>query len=219
MVVLIPALALWAMGCASATDLTRLQDEVRRLQTELDEMRKREAEAQVRLQEQRDKAVAGAASDVTPSPGEPAAATRSAPLEKPPAGSSPHQMYNAAFTKYNLGQHPEAVQLFRAFLATFPKHDLADNAQYWIGECHFARREYEQAAGEFQRVVENFPGGNKVPDAFVKKGLALLALNRREEAVESLRTVLEAFPKSDAAAYARQRLSEIQKADRPASRR
>jgi TolA-binding protein len=72
---------------------------------------------------------------------------------------------------------------------------------------------------EFQKVVDEYPQGNKVPDAFVKKALALLALKRRGEAVESLQTVIEAFPKSDAAAFARQRLSEIQKGERPATRR
>jgi len=215
----IPALALSAIGCASATDVSRLEDEVRRLQIELDDMRKRDAEAQVRLQELRDKGVLPSSSAPAAPATDPPSPAAAAPLEKPPAGSSPHQMYNAAFTQYNLGRHPEAVQLFRSFLSAYPKHDLADNAQYWIGECHFARREYEQAVGEFQRVVDDYPGGNKVPDAFVKKGLSLLALNRRDEAVESLRTVLEAFPKSDAAAYARQRLVEIQKGERSSPRR
>ena len=205
-------------GCAAVNDVSRLEDEVRRLQALVDELQKKQAESQVRLQEVRERQAPG---ETAAGPAEPGtqAATPQPPIDKPPAGAAPHQIYNSAFTQYNLGRHPEAIQLFRTFLRSFPRHDLADNAQYWIGECHFARKEYDQAAEEFQRVVTEYPQGNKVPDAFVKKGMALLELDRRDEAVESLRTVVEAYPKSDAAAYARQRLGEIQKGGRPASRR
>ena len=208
-------LALSGWGCAAMTDVSRLESEVRRLQEQVEELQKRNAEAQVRLQELREKR------DTPPAVAAPPAAAQAAggPLEKPPAGASPNYMYNTAFTQYNIGQHLEAVRLFRTMLEAHPRHHLADNAQYWIGECYFARKEYEQAAEEFQRVPEEYPQGNKVPDAFFKKALALLALERREEALEALRTVVEAYPKSDAAAQARQRLASLERGGRGASRR
>jgi tol-pal system protein YbgF len=208
-----------APGCASMTGRPGLESEVRRLREQVEELQKRQAETQVRLQEMRERLASPPQPPAPVAAAEPAAPAQAAPVEKPPAGSSPHQMYNSAFTQYNLGHHPEAIQLFEAFLAAFPRHGLADNALYWIGECHFARKEYEAAAEQFQRVVEVYPQGNKVPDAFVKKGLALLALDRRDEAAEALRTVIEAYPKSDAANYARQRLGEIQKGGRPSTQR
>jgi tol-pal system protein YbgF len=206
-------------GCASMTGRSSdLESEVRRLREQVEELQKRQAETQVRLQELRERLSA----PPQPAPvasADPAAPPLAAPVEKPPAGSSPHQMYNSAFTQYNLGRHPEAIQLFQAFIAAYPRHGLADNARYWIGECHYARKEFEAAAEEFQQVVDVYPQGNKVPDAIVKKGLALLALDRRDEAVEALRTVIETYPKSDAATHARQRLSEIQRGGRSSTQR
>jgi tol-pal system protein YbgF len=196
-----------------------LESEVRRLREQVDELQKRQAETQVRLQELRERLSPQVPQAAPAAAVEPAPAAPAGPVEKPPAGASPHQMYNSAFTQYNLGRHPEAIELFQAFLGAYPRHGLADNALYWIGECHFARKEFEAAVEQFQRVVDLYPQGNKVPDAFVKKGLALLALDRRDEAAEALRTVIEAYPKSDAATYARQRLGEIEKGGRPTTRR
>ncbi len=212
---LAPLLTLALLACAPSSQVTRLQAEIRRLQVSVDELRKREAEMQVRIQELHERAGEAAASE--PQAGaeaplaSPTAPQNQEPVEKPPVGASPHEMYNAAFTQYNLDKHPEAIELFRAFLEAFPRHDLADNAQYWIGECLYASGQFEAAVGEFQRVVEEHPRGNKVPDAFVKRGLSLLALERREDAIEALQTVIEAYPKSDAALYARQRLADLQR--------
>ena len=208
---LVVTIALIGCACATTGQVARLQDEVVRLQGVVDDLQKREAELEVRLEEVSERTatppegvpleeVAPAAVIAAPVP----------PIEKPPAGAAPHEMYNAAFTQFNLGQHPEAVELFGQFLAIYPDHDLADNAQFWIGECFFARKEYETAVAEFQKVVDTYPKGNKVPDAFVKRGLVLLELDRRSEAIENLETVIQAYPRSDAATYARQRLMELQ---------
>ena len=208
---LVVTLALAGSACATTSQVARLQDEVVRLQGAVDDLQKREAELKVRLQEMSERTAMPA--EISPPEEKAPAAVAEAPvppIEKPPAGASPHEMYNAAFTRFNLGQHPEAVELFTQFLTIYPDHDLADNAQFWIGECFYARKEYETAAGEFQKVVDTYPKGNKVPDAFVKRGLALLELDRRAEAVEYLETVIQAYPRSDAATYARQRLTELQ---------
>src|SRR3990172_4434664 len=115
--ILITCLLVTSSACPPTTEVARLQAEVRRLQAAVDEAQKREAETQVRLQELRDKAAGGAAQAGAAAPAE----TPRGAVEKPPAGASPHEMYNAAFTRYNLGQHLEAIQLFHSFIAAYPK--------------------------------------------------------------------------------------------------
>jgi len=39
---------------------------------------------------------------------------------------------------------------FVEFIKRFPKHDLADNAQYWIGEGYYAQKKYEPALTAYQ---------------------------------------------------------------------
>ena len=44
---------------------------------------------------------------------------------------------------------------FIDFIAKYPKHPLAANAQYWIGEAYWAQRDYRQALVEFEKVFEH----------------------------------------------------------------
>ncbi len=63
---------------------------------------------------------------------------------------------------------------FTDFIAKYPRHPLAANAQYWIGEAYYVQHDFRQALLEFQKVVEL--GSGKVPDALVKVGLSYWGL-------------------------------------------
>ena len=67
----------------------------------------------------------------------------------------------------------DAEASFQRFLQANPKSELADNAQYWIGECRYSRNDLKGALAAFREVVERFPKGNKVPDAMLKAGQCL----------------------------------------------
>jgi TolA-binding protein len=57
-------------------------------------------------------------------------------------------------------------------LKRFPKSDNADNAQFWIGEIYYRQKWYETAILEYQKVIENYPKGNKVQASLLKQGFA-----------------------------------------------
>src|SRR5262249_23015757 len=69
----------------------------------------------------------------------------------------PLRLYRAAYGKLMAGRAAEAEADFRDFVRRWPRHDYADNAQYWLGESFYARRDYTQAAPEFQQVVARWP--------------------------------------------------------------
>ena len=95
-------------------------------------------------------------------------------------------MYQQALDHLRGGRHDEAVASFRGFVKQHPQHDLADNAQYWLGECFYDRKDYSTALREFRRVAEKFPQGNKVPDALLKVAFSYLALGSARPARETL---------------------------------
>ena len=73
---------------------------------------------------------------------------------------------------YKAGKWDEAIQAFEAarrafatFLVDNPGHELADSAQYWLGQCAVAQGDYSTALLEYRRVVDSFPFGDKVADA------------------------------------------------------
>ena len=120
-------------------------------------------------------------------------------------------LYQSALGQLRAGHHEEAVAGLRAFVAAHPQHDLADNAQYWLGECFYDRKDFSTALREFRRVVEAFPTGNKVPDALLKLGLSYLAIGSARPGREALTDLVRRFPQHPTAALAEARLAELPK--------
>lgn len=114
--------------------------------------------------------------------------------------------YRAAVDLVKAGRYADALAALRGFVQRYPRHDYADNAQYWIGEVFYAQKDYARALAEFRRVVEVYPRGNKVPDALLKVGYCYQAIGQGEKARAVLEQVVNLYPKSEPAALAAQRL-------------
>jgi len=114
--------------------------------------------------------------------------------------------YRAAVELVKAGSHDQAIAALRAFIAKHPRHDYADNAQYWIGEAYYAQRDYVRALTEFRAVIEVYPRGNKVPDALLKVGYCYQAMGQGEKAHAVLEQVVTRYPKSEPATLAARRL-------------
>lgn len=135
-----------------------------------------------------------------------AAASLPAPASDrtPPGEPAPHvdpvaRAYAAALDQYQKREYGQAVLDFLDFIAKYPKHPLANNAQYWIGEAYYVQRDYRQATLEFRRVLDSDPHGTKVPDALLKEGLCSLNLHQPGRAYELWRRILREYPDSEAA--------------------
>lgn len=114
--------------------------------------------------------------------------------------------YRAAVELVKAGKHDEAVAALRAFVNANPGHDYADNAQYWLGESFYARKDYTRALAEFRATIETYPRGNKVPDALLKVGYCYGAMGQADKARAVLEQVVNLYPKSEPAALASMRL-------------
>jgi len=119
------------------------------------------------------------------------------------------RIYDQAYLDMNRGNYSLAVMGFRDYLRRSPISDLADNAQYWIGECFYAQRDFNQAIQEFLKVLNQYPQGDKVPAATLKIGYSFLQLEDHSSARRYLNQVLEQFPNSDEATLARNKLHSL----------
>ncbi len=120
-------------------------------------------------------------------------------------GSS-SDLYQSAYDHFEGGDFGQSILEFEEFVANYGDTDLADNAQYWIGECYYAQKDYRQAIREFDKVERNFSHGNKVPAAKIKKGYAYREMRNPSEARRELREVVERYPATDEALLAAQKL-------------
>jgi tol-pal system protein YbgF len=126
-----------------------------------------------------------------------------------PDAGDPLKLYKDSYEELRAGRHDDAAKGFREFVRRFPHHDYADNAQYWLGECFYDRKMYGQAAGEFKKVVVDYPLGNKAPDALLKLGYALIAMGDAHKGKELLGQVPQSYPHTEAARLAQERLKEL----------
>jgi tol-pal system protein YbgF len=125
------------------------------------------------------------------------------------SGADAGNDYRSAVELVKSGQHTEGAAALRAFIAKHPRHDFADNAQYWIGEAFYAEKDYPNALAEFRAVIEKYPRGNKVPDALLKVGYCYLALGQTDKSRAVLEQVVNLYPKTEPAATAAKRLESL----------
>jgi len=119
------------------------------------------------------------------------------------AGGNYRDRYLQALTYHQNGQNEQALALFTQLLQEDKSHELADNAQYWIGECYYSMKQYRRAIIEFEKVFD-FKGTNKDDDAQFKLGLCYAALGERENAVTEFQRLIDYYPQSEYVKNAKQ---------------
>jgi len=129
---------------------------------------------------------------------------------EPAEAESEQGLYQAAKKAFDAGDLDGARQRFGAFLAKYPKSSIADSAQFWIGETYYREKWYEKAILEYQKVIENYPKGNKLQGALLKQGFAFLNLGDKANSKLILMELVRKYPNSSEATIARQKLKEIQ---------
>ena len=137
------------------------------------------------------------------------ASPASHPAERSAPAGEPLALYRAAYDDLRAGRHEEAARQFRDFVKRYPHHDYADNAQYWLGEVYYDQKRFDEAAPEFRAVVQRWPTGNKAPDAMLKLGFTLAAEGKTPEARTILRELPSAYPHTEAARLAEERLAQL----------
>jgi tol-pal system protein YbgF len=123
----------------------------------------------------------------------------------------PKQLYDAAYLDLTKGQYDLAINGFNNYLRYFPETEQAANAQYWLGECYYAKKNHTKAAIEFHKVLENYSTGTKVPSALYKLGLSLLELRSVQQAKKYLQELVDKHPGTQEAELAKQKLTELEK--------
>lgn len=120
----------------------------------------------------------------------------------------PKARYNEAMRLLREGSGEASRALFKSFVTDFPRHDLTDNAQYWLAETYYHQKQYDAALAEF-RAVRRFRNANKTPDAMLKEAYCLLALGMTNDGRQVLADLATAYKDSAPAELARQRLEAI----------
>jgi tol-pal system protein YbgF len=140
------------------------------------------------------------------------AAAAPAQAVKPPVPAptmSPQEAYSVAYNDYLKGNYDLAVDSFKLYRQQFPESPLADNALYWIGECRYSQRKFEEAIDAFDELILTYPQGDKAAAAYLKKGLSFVELGRKAEALATLRLLVAKYPLEEEARIAQDKIREL----------
>jgi tol-pal system protein YbgF len=176
----------------------QVSGQIQALHDSLDELKARVA----KLSKQIDDLNAARENLAQPATGSTSPPGSTSQLQAPPADV----LYNNALRDYNAAKYQLAIQEFTDYLKYYGNTDLAGNAQFYIADIEFRQGDFQQAVQDYDKVLEQYPGGNKVPAAQLKKGLALLELGQTQAGTRELNNLIARYPRSIEASQARDRL-------------
>lgn len=109
---------------------------------------------------------------------------------------SPEEQYRHAFGLLRETRYGEAEQALQAFLERHGDHELAGNAQYWLGETYYVRGNYNNAAVTFAEGFQEYPESGKAPDNLLKLGMSLGEIDRVEDACGIFAELQNRYPQA-----------------------
>ncbi len=104
-------------------------------------------------------------------------------------------LYREAYQLFSNHQYRQAMEIFKSLVASNPDHNLADNAQYWTGECYYLLGDYRAAILAFEKVF-TFKNSNKNADAQYKLGLCYYHLKDYKRARLEFQTFVDNYQNS-----------------------
>ena len=206
----------------SGSRLDTMSTQVQGLSDNLEEIKSRLGKANQQLVDLQntvqslDSKISGGAPSSTTSPSNPATSnpgngampTGSSPTASGPAPSA-DTLYSNGLRDITSGKYDLARSEFQDYLKYYGATDLASNAQFYLGEIAYSQKDYNQAVGEYDRVLTNYPRSFKLAPARLKKGMALLELNQKNSGIRELREVVKRYPGTEEERRARSKLKEL----------
>jgi tol-pal system protein YbgF len=138
-----------------------------------------------------------------PPSGRQSIAPRGAPIDDEASDNA----YRDAFSLLKAGQYDESIAAFSGFLNRFPNSQYADNAQYWLAETYYVKRDYESALIEYQKLIELYPASKKQSHAMLKIGYSYYELGQYDQARAVLEDLRNRYAGSTAARLAEERIT------------
>ncbi len=128
-----------------------------------------------------------------------------------PEKKDPKDLYEAAHKHFKKGEYESTREVFSVLLKQYPKHDLADNSQFWIAESFYREKDSENAIIEYQKLIKGYPKSAKIPSALYKQALSFEAIKDKKNAEVVLQVLVKKYPDSAEAKKARAKLKKSSK--------
>ena len=130
-------------------------------------------------------------------------------LENENKDLSPDEQFQLAFDLLRSQKFDQAKNSLREFIVNNTNNDLAGSAHYWLGEIHLLKKEYREAALVYAEGYQKYPSNAKAPDNLYKLAVALLKIDKTNEACNTLNKFVKEYKDHKLFAKTNSKITEL----------
>jgi tol-pal system protein YbgF len=147
--------------------------------------------------------------DVGPSTGPVAGATGGNETVAGVGGGNADQLYNIARDQDQRGSLAAAQQAYEQFLADYPNDARAPDGYWFLGDLLERQNRPDDALEKFQEIPTRWPTAARVPATLFRIARIQVDLGDRDDARATLERLVNTYPDSDMASFAREMLEDL----------
>lgn len=125
------------------------------------------------------------------------------------ADPSEKRDFESALAVFRKGDFAAAQALFFDFLKRYAQSGYAPSANFWLGNARYATRDYKEAVQNFRSLLAQAPDHLRAPEAVLSIANCQIELKDTKGARKTLEELIKAYPQSEAASAAKERLSRL----------
>lgn len=117
--------------------------------------------------------------------------------------------FEAALAVFRKGEFPAAQAAFAEFTRRYPQSGYRSVALFWLGNAQYANRDYRGAIVNFRALLAASPDHPRAPEAVLSIANCQIELKDSAGARKTLDDLVKAYPQSEAAVAAKERLTRL----------
>lgn len=117
--------------------------------------------------------------------------------------------FEVALAQFKKGDFVTAETMFAGFIGRYPASNYVTAALFWLGNAQYASRAYKEAIVNFRALIARAPEHVRAPEAVLSVANCQLELKDTKGARKTLTDLVKAYPQSEAAVAAKERLSSL----------
>lgn len=114
--------------------------------------------------------------------------------------------FEAALAVFRKGDFANAQNMFVGFVGRYPSSAYVVSALFWLGNAQYATRDYKEAVTNFRALIARNPEHLRASEAVLSIANCQLELKDVKGARKTLTDLIKAYPETEAAIAAKERL-------------
>jgi tol-pal system protein YbgF len=117
--------------------------------------------------------------------------------------------FDRSMALFRQGDFPGAQAAFAGFLSRYPTSVYKSSVLFWLGNAQYANKAYRDALANFQRLLTESPTHPRAAEAMLAISNVQVELKDLKAARKTLEDLVKAYPATETAGTARERLSRL----------